>query len=57
MSEEKTNCSQCGEPIDETPWYCYYADQYDSNNLLCGEGDCWANWMQVNTEEIEIGDE
>ena len=52
--EEKELCSQCGKEIDGRPWYCYYADQYDNNNLLCGEGDCWAGWMQDNT--CQLGD-
>ena len=52
--DDKTHCSQCGEAIEGTPWYCYYADQYSSDNLLCGEGDCWADWMQENT--CQLGD-
>ena len=52
--EEKELCSQCGKEIDGRPWYCYYADQYDNNNLLCGEGDCWAMWMQMNTYSHRI---
>ena len=54
MSEEKTHCSQCGSVIEGNPWYCYYADQYSKDNLLCGEGNCWADWMQNNT--CQIGD-
>jgi len=52
--ENKTHCSQCGKVIEDKPWYCYYADQYSSDNLLCGNGDCWAGWMQNNT--CQIGD-
>ena len=54
MSEEITQCSQCGAKIKGTPWYCYYADQYSSDNLLCGEGICLAEWMQNNT--CQVGD-
>ena len=52
--EEKTTCSQCGDEIEGEVWYCYYADQYSEDNLLCGEGECWADWMQDNT--VRLGD-
>ena len=49
-------CSECGCSLTEVYYRCYYAGD-DDCNILCGEGDCWADWMQVNTEEITIGDE
>ena len=52
--EIQSECSQCGGKIEGEVWYCYYADQYDENNLLCGEGECWADWMQDNT--VRLGD-
>ena len=46
-------CSQCGCSLTEVYYRCYYAGD-DDCNILCGEGDCLADWMQVNTEEIKI---
>ena len=46
-------CSECGCSLTEVYYRCYYAGD-DDCNILCGEGDCWADWMQVNTEEIKI---
>ena len=46
------SCSQCGKPITDN-YYCnYYASQYEPENILCGEGDCWAEWMQIYTYEF-----
>ena len=49
-------CSECGCSLTEVYYRCYYAGD-DDCNILCGEGDCWADWMQINTEEIEIEEE
>tara|TARA_R100001594_G_scaffold15080_1_gene31786 strand:+ start:1204 stop:1371 length:168 start_codon:yes stop_codon:yes gene_type:complete len=50
-------CSQCGSKITETYWHCYYAGDSEENRV-CGEGNCWAEWIQFNMEEVQIeGDE
>ena len=49
-------CSQCGCSLTEEYWYCYYAGDDDCNRV-CGEGDCWADWIQINMEQVTIGDE
>ena len=57
---EKSNaylCSQCGCSLTEVYYANYYSCQYDECNKLCGEGDCWAEWMQSNTEEYKIGED
>ena len=46
-------CSQCGTELTETYYRCWYAGPEDEN-IVCGEGDCWAEWIQINMEEIEI---
>jgi uncharacterized CHY-type Zn-finger protein len=46
---EKYKCSQCGEELTEEIWANYYTSEWDVNNILCGDGDCWAGWMQDNT--------
>ena len=50
-------CAQCGCSLTEVYYANYYSSQYDEENILCGEGDCWANWMQDNTQEYIIGEE
>ena len=48
-------CSQCAEEIHEDEYYaCYYSCEYSEENILCGEGDCWAMWMQMNTYSHRI---
>ncbi len=42
-------CSQCGCSLTEEYWCCYYALD-DDDNRVCGEGDCWAGWIQDNME-------
>ena len=49
-------CSQCGCSLTEQYWYCWYAGDDDCNRV-CGEGDCWADWIQINMEQVTIGDE
>ena len=57
MSEKnKEYCSQCDEVIVGEVWYCYYAGDTD-DNILCGNGDCWAEWMQDNTWSRRDDDE
>ena len=46
-------CSECGEELTDYYYRCYYAGD-DTSNIVCGEGDCWANWIQINMEEIDI---
>ena len=48
------NCSQCGEELTETIWANYYSFEWDTENIFCGDGGCWADWMQSNTHEHEI---
>ena len=48
------NCSQCGEELTETIWANYYSFEWDTENILCGNGDCWAGWMQDNTHFHKI---
>jgi len=43
------NCSQCGKVLTDEIWACHYSFEWDTENILCGEGSCWADWMQVNT--------
>jgi len=43
-------CSQCHETIEGNEYFVnHYACQYSEENILCEEGDCWADWMQENT--------
>ena len=53
-NESQVECAICQKKITDAPWYCYYADEYDESNLLCGDGNCWAEWMQHNT--CQLGD-
>ena len=46
-------CYECGQELTEIYYRCYYAGD-DNCNIVCGEGDCWANWIQINMEEVEI---
>ena len=50
-------CAQCGCSLTEVYYANYYSSQYDECNMLCGEGDCWAEWMQDNTQEYIIGED
>ena len=54
--DDAYKCSQCGCSLTEEYWYCWYAGN-DVDNRVCGEGDCWADWMQENTLEYIIGEE
>ena len=46
-------CYECQEELTDVYYRCWYAGPEDENTV-CGEGDCWAEWIQVNMEEIEI---
>ena len=50
----KDNCTICGIELNGVFYSNYYACQYDDCNKLCGDGECWAEWMQDNTHEHEI---
>ena len=52
MSEYK--CYYCSEKLVDKFYANYYTYEYDTENMLCGDGDCWANWMQDNTQEHTI---
>tara|TARA_Y100001963_G_scaffold47090_1_gene66414 strand:+ start:219 stop:374 length:156 start_codon:yes stop_codon:yes gene_type:complete len=48
MSEDYGLCTMCGEnPATHEPYYGRMGENY-----LCGEGGCWADWMQEHTHEI-----
>ena len=51
---EQYKCYYCDEELVDKFYANYYTYEYDPENMLCGDGDCWANWMQDNTFEIEI---
>ena len=53
MEKDKViyTCCQCGEETDKA-YYCYYAGDTEDNHL-CENGDCWADWMQDNTYEVD----
>ena len=50
---EKYKCCECGKELTENYFYCYYSGDCEENRV-CGEGDCWADWIQWNMEEVEI---
>ena len=54
--DDAYKCSQCGCSLTEEYWYCYYAGD-DECNRVCGEGDCWADWIQINMEQVTIEEE
>ena len=41
--DDVIKCSQCE---------CEF--EWDTENILCGEGECWADWMQNNTWSHQI---
>ena len=47
--DEVVKCSQCGCELQDESWACHYTFEFDTSNILCGEGECWADWMQDNT--------
>ena len=52
--DEVINCSQCGTELKEEIWANYYSYEWDTENILCGNWDCWAEWMQNNTSSHQI---
>jgi len=50
---EKYKCCECDQELTDNYFYCYYSGDCEENRV-CGEGDCWANWIQWNMEEVEI---
>ena len=52
--DEVINCSQCGTELKEEIWANYYGYEWDTENILCGNGDCWGEWMQNNTSSHQI---
>ena len=54
--DDAYKCSQCGCSLTEEYWYCWYAGN-DDDNRVCGEGDCWADWIQFNMEQVTIEEE
>ena len=36
---------------EKADWEGY---EWDTENILCGNGDCWAEWMQNNTSSHQI---
>ena len=57
--ESKRNapkCSQCSEVLVDTYWTCYGNSEFSSDNMVCGKGDCWADWIQNHMEEYQIED-
>ena len=44
-------CSQCGQELTETYYRCWYAGP-EEENTVCGDGGCWAEWIQVNMTTI-----
>ena len=54
---ETYSCYYCDTSLPETWWACYYSYEGDTSNIVCGEGDCWAAWIQDNMEEHTIGEE
>lgn len=51
---ESPECYMCGEVLTEEYWSCYYACESSDENILCGDGNCWAEWMQDNTHSHEV---
>lgn len=51
---KEDNCYVCGTELNGVYYSNYYACQYSEENKLCGNGQCWAEWMQDNTHEYEI---
>ena len=54
---EPIRCYMCGVKITTEYWANYYACEFSNENILCGDGDCWAEWMQDNTHSHNIEQE
>ena len=53
----KDNCTICGTELNGVYYSNYYACEYDDCNKLCGDGECWAEWMQDNTHSHTVEQE
>ena len=47
-------CYYCDTKLTDTFYANYYSYEYDTSNMLCGNGNCWAEWMQDNTQEYTL---
>ena len=54
---ESYSCYYCSTSLTETWWACYYSYEGDTSNIVCGEADCWADWIQDNMQEHTIGED
>ena len=50
-------CYYCDMELTDTFYANHYCFEYDTSNMLCGNGNCWAEWMQDNTQEYTIEEE
>ena len=50
---EEYKCCECGTELTDNYYYCYYSGDVEENRV-CGEANCWADWIQWNMEEVEI---
>tara|TARA_R100000322_G_scaffold129936_1_gene86035 strand:- start:56 stop:229 length:174 start_codon:yes stop_codon:yes gene_type:complete len=54
---ESPECYMCGEVLTDEYWSNYYACESSDENILCGDGNCWAEWMQDNTHSHTVEQE
>ena len=54
MSELYVHCSMCGDKLTGEFFTCHYANEWNENDRLCGEGDCWSEWFHSNYTTHEI---
>ena len=52
--EESYECYYCNTELTDVFYANYYSCEHDISNRLCGNGNCWAEWMQENTQEYTI---
>ena len=52
--EESHECYYCNTELTDVFYANYYSCEHDTSNMLCGDGNCWAEWMQDNTQEYTI---
>ena len=57
MGASRYKCYYCNTKLTDTFYANHYCYEYDTSNMLCGNGDCWAEWMQNNTNEHTIEEE
>ena len=46
------NCSQCGCELEDEIWASYYAYEWDTENILCGDGDNTNRFIYHDDGEI-----